>query len=159
MGRIDRGLLRAQLLLRLIVGLARGKAVFQELGLPIEIGGGLRQQGLRRQQDGLGGVEIGGLLARIEPRQDLIRLDMVADIGEPLLDSAAGAKRDVAGEFRLDAAGEDDLGRIHFVGHPRHLDQNAALAATRPRRCGRFGRHALDRGGDQGDDTETDDAA
>lgn len=100
-GRFDCGLLGPQLLLCLVICWSRGKAALQEFSLSVECGAGLRQEGLRGNESSFGGVKIGSLHLRIEPRQNLIRGDVVADLDEALLDLAADSKGYVAREPRL----------------------------------------------------------
>jgi hypothetical protein len=86
------------LLLCLVICWSRGKAALQELGLSVECGAGLHQEGLRGAEASFGGVKIGSLHLRIDPRQNLVRGDVLADLDEALLDLATDSKGYVARE-------------------------------------------------------------
>jgi len=105
LSRIDRGLLGTQFLLRLIVGSARRIAALYQLGLPFEVRHCLGQQGLGRNESGLGGIERSLLRLRIDPRQYLIGRDVVTNLDKPLLDFAADPKCDIAGKCWFDRTG------------------------------------------------------
>jgi len=72
LGRFNRCLLCSHLLLRLIIALPGRVSALQQLRLSFKCRSRLSQQGLRRDENGLGGIETGSLHLRIEPRQHLI---------------------------------------------------------------------------------------
>ena len=94
-----------QFLLRLIVGSARRVATLYQFGLPLEVRHCLGQQGLGRNESGLGGIERGLLRLRIDPRQYFIGGDVVTYLDKSLLDFAADPKRDIAGKCWFDSTG------------------------------------------------------
>ena len=97
MGVIDLRLCRAQVLLRLIEQDLGGKPPLQERFLPLEIVTRFRQLAFRGGQGGSRRSQGVRLVLRIEFRQDLVRLDVIADASRSLDDPPANAK----GESRL----------------------------------------------------------
>ena len=118
--RFKRALCGSQLLLRLVVGDARGEAARDERALPIK--GRLRhaQLSLRCGHPCGRGIKIGLLLGRIEPGQEVAGIDVGADIHQPLEHASAHPEREVGAEAGLDLAGQRrgslSVPRLHKLG-------------------------------------------
>ena len=91
-----------------------------------------RTMRLGRGDAGLGRDQLGLLLVGIEPRQQLVLHDVLADIGQPLADLAAEAKGEVGADLGGDHAGERDGRREidDFRGHGLDPGQRRRGAAV-----------------------------
>ena len=69
--------------------------------MPIEGGAGLAHGRFRAREPGLSGAQIGLLLGRVEPRQNVVRADMLADIGAALDHPPADAEGQFARHLGL----------------------------------------------------------
>src|SRR5208283_5453836 len=96
----------AQRFLRLIEGHLGGETVDEQGLLPIKVRLCYAQLGLRRSFRGGRGINIGLLLGRIEPRQDVASIDVGADIDKAREDAATYAKREIGAKTRLNFAGK-----------------------------------------------------
>ena len=124
-GAFDRTFRDAQRLLGKVVFAPGGETLRQQRLLPLEGGRGLRQLRFRRRQVGLGRAQIRLLLLLVQPGDDLVLRDMLADLDQPLGDAAADAEGEVAEVARGDLAGERGPRRIVGDGNRgrAHLDR------------------------------------
>ena len=117
---------------RLIVFHLGRVAVFQQLALPVFLSSAAVHLGFGRRDLRLGHVDALPVLLRVEPGEQLARLDGGSDIDRALQDLAVDAKTDIGLVAGLDLAGQ----RHRLAGLAR-LDGDRA---HRPdlRRCGLF---------------------
>ena len=128
---IDPRLRGAQVLLRLIEQRPRRKSAVHQLALAIELIARLDQLPFGRGKRRLRRAQRVQFVLRIELGQHLIRLDMVADVGQPFDDAPADAEGERRLVFGLDLSGEDD--RVaDFALRDRDRAHRARLAARSP---------------------------
>ena len=105
---VDPGLRRLQRLLRRIEVRARGEAALHQVVLAVESVLRLDLLGLGRGEGRLRRAERVEFVLRIELRQHLVRLDLIADLALPFDDPPANAEGEVHLVFGADVPGELD---------------------------------------------------
>ena len=107
-GVVDPGLRGLAPLPRLIVIDPGREPAFHQMGLTIEVVARLQQLTFGGGQRGCRRAQRVQFVHRIERRQHLVGFDPVADVGEPLQDSSADAKRERHFVLRENLSGQSD---------------------------------------------------
>ncbi|MCY1431180.1 hypothetical protein D9M71_471430 [compost metagenome] len=110
LGSLERALVAAQRGFGRVVLALAGVALGQEFLLTDKGCGGLRDPRLRGEYLGLGRVDVVLQVFRVQARQHLVSLDVVANVDAARNDLAAHAERQVGLHPRLYIAGQGDPG-------------------------------------------------